>query len=111
LSRYWFSSCRIRGRPARYEGTDAYKAHDYDLAISKFTESIKLDPKNNSAFNNRGLTYRDKNDYDAAIADFNSALGIKADWFVYYNRGIKTVSPEIWKEPVEELVLFDLRLE
>ena len=70
-----------------YEGTDAYKAHDYDLAISKFTESIKLDPKNNSAFNNRGLTYRDKKDYDAAIADFNSALGIKADWFVYYNRG------------------------
>ena len=69
------------------EGIDAYKARNYDLAIDKFTESIKLDPKNDSAYNNRGLTYRDKREYSAAIADFNSALKIKTNWFVYYNRG------------------------
>jgi tetratricopeptide (TPR) repeat protein len=71
-----------------YQGIDAYKAHDYDLAISKFTEAIKLDPKNCSARNNRGLSYREKGDFDAAIADFNSALKIKSDWSVYYNRGL-----------------------
>src|SRR5207249_3594570 len=57
-------------------------------AVSKFTDAIKLDPKNYSAHNNRGLSYREKGDFDAAIADFNSALKIKPDWFVYYNRGI-----------------------
>lgn len=70
-----------------FEGTDAYKARNYDLAINKLTESIKLDPQNYTAYNNRGLTYRDKGDYDAAIADFTTALKIKTDWFIYYNRG------------------------
>ena len=71
-----------------FEGIDAYKARDYALAINKFTESIKLDPQNISAYNNRGLTYRDKGDYDASIADFTAALKIKTDWFIHYNRGI-----------------------
>ena len=70
-----------------FEGIDAYKAGNYDLAIDKFTESIKFDPQNYFAHNNRGITYRDKRDYDAAIADFSAALKIKSDWFVYYNRG------------------------
>lgn len=70
-----------------FEGIDAYKTKNYNLAISKFTESIKLDPKNDSAYNNRGLAYREKKDYDAAISDFNAALKIKPEWFIYYNRG------------------------
>jgi tetratricopeptide (TPR) repeat protein len=39
-----------------------------------FTEAIRLDPKLNAPYNNRGLAYGAKGDYDRAIADLTEAI-------------------------------------
>jgi tetratricopeptide (TPR) repeat protein len=39
-------------------------------------------------YNSRGLVYRNKNDFDRAIADYSQAIFLDAEFVVaYYNRG------------------------
>ncbi len=48
-----------------------------------------IDPKDARAFNNRGFAYRNKGQFDAAIADYNQALTINPNYaLALYNRGI-----------------------
>ena len=84
------SSIRAESEADRlvYEGIDDFNARNLDAAIEKFGQAIAKDPKEVSAYNNRGLAYKDKKDFDKAIADFNEALRLKPDWFPYFNRGI-----------------------
>src|SRR4051794_18532967 len=70
------------------EGLDAFKTGDFDLAIQKYNECIATNPKDPIAYNDRGLAYKGKKDFEHAIADFTKALQLKSDWFGYYNRGI-----------------------
>jgi tetratricopeptide (TPR) repeat protein len=74
--------------PALVEGDNAYKAGNYDLAVSKYSEAIKRNPKDPIAYNGRGLAYKERKEYAQAIGDFTEALRLKQDWFVFYNRGI-----------------------
>src|SRR5262249_53518735 len=70
------------------EGDNAYKSGNYDLAVTKYSEAIKRNPKEATAYNGRGLTYRGLKQYGEAIADFTEALRLKRAWFVFYNRAI-----------------------
>src|SRR5438552_2816766 len=71
-----------------YEGIDELKAKHLEAAIEKFSEAIAKDPKELSGYNNRGLAYKDNNEFEKAIADFDQVLRLKPDWSAYYNRGI-----------------------
>jgi tetratricopeptide (TPR) repeat protein len=71
-----------------YQGIDELKARNLDTAIEKFSQAIEKDPKEWSAYNNRGLAYKDKKEFEKAIADFGQVLRLKPDWSAYYNRGI-----------------------
>ncbi len=77
-----------KSNPVMVEGDNAYKAGNYDLAVSKYTEALKRNPKDPVANNDRGLAYKERKQYAEAIADFTEALRLKRDWFVFYNRGI-----------------------
>ena len=71
------------------QGLAARDSGDHDNAIVKFSEAIRLDPRNPSAFHSRGVAYWNKGDYDRAIVDYNEAIRIdpkNAD--IFYNRGI-----------------------
>ena len=52
------------------------KKGKFDAAIADFDESLRLNPKEINALINRGITYRQKNDPDAAITDFNKAIDL-----------------------------------
>jgi len=43
-------------------------------AIADYTEAIRLDPKDASAFNSRGIAYYDKGQSDRAIKDYDKAI-------------------------------------
>jgi lipoprotein NlpI len=61
---------------------------DHDKAIADFDEALKLDPKNASAYNNRGNAKNEKGDADGAVEDFNAAIKQNARYAAaYFNRG------------------------
>lgn len=47
---------------------------ELDEVIADHDESIKLDPKNWAAYNNRGNAYASKHHYDHAIAEYDEAV-------------------------------------
>jgi tetratricopeptide (TPR) repeat protein len=61
---------------------------DYDMAISEFTEAIKINPNFMAAYINRGYAYRDKRDINSALEDFNQAIRLdpNSSW-AYRTRG------------------------
>jgi len=60
---------------------------DYDMAISDFTEALRLNPNMSAAYNNRGDAYAMKGDYDKAIADLTQSLKITPTATSYGTRG------------------------
>src|SRR5262245_2408395 len=60
-----------------------------DPAIKDFSAFIRLNPNSVVAFNERGLSYLKKRDYDLAIADFTEAIRLDPVWSVlpHWNRG------------------------
>ena len=47
-----------------------------DEAIADYDKVIRLDPKYAAAYNNRGIVYQDKEDYDKAINSYDEAIRI-----------------------------------
>jgi len=62
---------------------------DIDGAIADYTESIRLNPKESSAYFNRAFAREAKGDLDGAIADYTEAILLNpSDATAYNNRGI-----------------------
>ena len=66
-------------------GLEYFDKGYYDQAISDYSASIALNPKNADVFNNRGNAYHAKRDYDRAIGDFNQAIAIDPGHVLAYN--------------------------
>ncbi|MFO1118371.1 MAG: caspase family protein [Beijerinckiaceae bacterium] len=69
-------------------------ARDLDWAIADCSEAIKLDPRNEFAFFNRGFAYRLQNRADPAISDFTQVIALGpgprvADSFVHRANGFQ----------------------
>jgi len=44
--------------------------------VREYTDKIKLDPNNAGVYITRGNAYREKGNYDRAIADYNRGLSL-----------------------------------
>ena len=73
--------------PAFYtnRGFEAFKESDYDGAIRDFTEAIRLDPNNATAYDKRGWSYSLQRDYDKAISDFTEAIRLDPNIPAFYD--------------------------
>lgn len=79
---------KYRSDRANKRGLDAFDNHNYDLAITDYTEAIRLNPDYAEAYVNRGLAYTQTGDDDKAIADYTAAIHLKPDFAeAYINRG------------------------
>jgi len=58
---------------------------DNDRAIADYNEAIRLDPNHVDAYNNRGVSYENKNDYDRAIADYIKAIRLNPHYIIAYS--------------------------
>jgi Flp pilus assembly protein TadD len=67
------------------QGKEALNAKQYEQAIAKFSEAIKLNPESTQAFNNRGIAYCNKGDLDLAIADFSRVVELDPKFGKAYN--------------------------
>jgi tetratricopeptide (TPR) repeat protein len=70
-------------------GVERRRAKDIDGAIADYDAAIKINPKDQFAFNNRANLQRDKGDLDRAIADYSEAIRIDPGYTAaYVNRGL-----------------------
>jgi tetratricopeptide (TPR) repeat protein len=91
---------RERARPAQRGGggmdeqsrlaalRQAEERKQPDRAISDYDEAIRLNPKDVSAYVNRGDAYRHNGDYDRAISDYDQAISLAPERAIaYFSRG------------------------
>jgi tetratricopeptide (TPR) repeat protein len=70
------------------QGMKALERKAYDLAISRFSEAIRRNPRYAPAYLRRAWTYTLKKDYDQAIRDYTRVLAINPqDVGAYQGRG------------------------
>jgi tetratricopeptide (TPR) repeat protein len=83
----------------------AFLAHEqYDKAIADFTESLRRNPRNAGALNNRGQASYLKEDYKAAIQDFTAAITIDPKNFLAINnRALAYIETEEYKLALSDL--------
>jgi Flp pilus assembly protein TadD len=66
-------------------GKEALNAQQYEQAIVRFSEAIKLNHKSIRAYNNRGIAYCNARDFDRAILDFSHIIEIDPTFGKAYN--------------------------
>lgn len=70
-------------------GVANYGQQQYDLAISNFSQSLRLSPTYVNAYIYRGLAYYSKTDYNSALQDYSRAIGLDLNsQLAYFNRGL-----------------------
>ena len=57
---------------------ELYTKQDMSAAAERFEDYLRLEPKDVSALNNKGLVHTELSDFDAAIGSFTRALAIDA---------------------------------
>ena len=59
-----------------------------DRSIDDCSKAIEIDPKESSAYTNRGAAYHVKYEFARAIADYTKSIEIHPSATRYYNRGL-----------------------
>lgn len=86
-----------------YQDND-YKNDPGDCALGACAEAARLDPKNGDAFYCRAQMYRDKKDWEKAIADADEAIRLKPDKGHFYGlRGVLYGDKEMWEKGLADL--------
>jgi tetratricopeptide (TPR) repeat protein len=71
------------------EGIYHIKRGEYDQAILSSNKALEINPRNDLAFNVRGIAYWKKGQYDQAISEYNKAIKINPRRGVHYvSRGV-----------------------
>ena len=83
----------------------AYLAHQqYQPAIADFSASLKLNPKNAGAFNNRGKARFLLNDHRQAVADFTEAIRLEPTTSLFlHNRALAWIELENYPKALTDL--------
>ena len=68
------------------QGTDALNRSEYDVAIARFSDAIRLAPEDAEAWGKRGEAYTGKGDHDRALADCTQAIKLAPNSGAAYRR-------------------------
>ncbi len=65
----------------------AFEEENLEDKIRLYSKAIELNPDYSEAYNNRGVAYRKKGEYDRAILDFDKAIELNPDGVLaYFNK-------------------------
>ena len=72
-----------------YIGLTFQDKGEYKEAIKHYSQTIRINPQDATAYNNRGIAKRNLDQYYDAITDYDEAIHINPQYAdAYYNRGI-----------------------
>jgi HEAT repeat protein len=75
----WFRSKRSRARASFENGKTALATRDVDLAISWFSDAVRLDSALALGYYGRGFAYLKKSEYARAVVDLSEAIRLDPD--------------------------------
>jgi tetratricopeptide (TPR) repeat protein len=77
----------------------------YDEAVALCTQEIDLSPRSAEAYHSRGIVYYLKQNYDAAIADYDKAISLdpKGRSNFYANRGMAYIGKGLFDKAFSDL--------
>ena len=82
------SEKELRAELAFQQGNVLVMLEQMNRAIEVYSHAIELNPNNIYTYNNRGVAYGAKGDYDRAIADYTKAIQLNPNYAdAYFNRG------------------------
>jgi len=85
------------------QGVNRYQAGDVMGAIALWSQAIEIDPKYASAYNGRGIAYKNLKRYEEAIADYTRAIDIAPnDAYAYNCRGIAYSDLKRYEEAIAD---------
>lgn len=87
------------------EGLQLYRQKNYEGAIAKFTEAIKLNPNFASPYSNRGAAYCEIGNYAQAWEDCTKALSFNLDYVdveAYSTRGAANFGLGNYSQAIED---------
>jgi len=74
-----------------------------DLAIEYYSRSLGINPRVANAYNNRGIVYKDKEEYERAIWDFDKAIEVNPEYAeAYNNRGNAYVNKGEYERAIQD---------
>ena len=89
---------------AMKEGAILAYLNEPEKAIADYTKALSINPKLESVYYNRGITYANLRKYPEAIADYNSAIDLNPNNFnLYFNRAIAYGNINQWDKSVIDL--------
>jgi len=68
------------------QGNAAFKAKDFDAAITHYTAALETAPTDHTILGNRAAAYHNLSKFDEAFADSEKCIEIKPDWSKGYQR-------------------------
>ena len=85
------------------QGKNALDQGDFSLAISSFSEAIRLHPQFAPAYFGRGCVYDSVGDYDKAVADYSAAVRLDPKYVhAYFNRGLANYHKGNYEEAIAD---------
>ena len=94
---------RILAEEKLAEGNKFFDKKDYQGAIEKYTESLKINPNRGATYYNRALCYDFLKNYSQAIKDYTEAITFNgSDLNAYYNRGVIYVNLKNFDAAIED---------
>jgi tetratricopeptide (TPR) repeat protein len=77
---------------------------DHGWAIEDYTHEIEKNSRNAAAYNNRGVLYYNKEEYNQALADFKEAIKISKNSEIGdYNCGLAYFSSQLYDQAITNL--------
>ncbi len=85
------------------EGNELYYQKNYQGAISKYNDAIKLNPNYADAYNNRGAAYDELKNYQQAISDYNQSIKLNPNnATAYFNRGLTYANLQNYQQAISD---------
>jgi tetratricopeptide (TPR) repeat protein len=87
----WKQSCmsEVTASRLKEEGNEAYRCGLHEEAIARFSDAIKLDPKNETLFCNRSMCYAALRDWSKSAADAKESIALSQKYVKAHYRLVK----------------------
>ncbi|MDJ0553426.1 MAG: tetratricopeptide repeat protein [Microcoleaceae cyanobacterium MO_207.B10] len=86
---FWQNHFTSKAKSLYNQGEELAKQGNQEKALEKYSQALKLNPKNAKIYYKRGNSYYKQKAYEKAIKDYTAAIKIKSNYNdAYYNRAV-----------------------